>query len=140
MTEINQLKFDKKTPAILKTKKYGTNWPVVYIIHNNKEAYIGETNDASIRANQHLTNKVRKGLNQITIISDETFNKSSILDLESFLIKYMSADKKFKLQNSNNGLQNHNYYQREMYETKFREIWLKLKRKGLVQHDLKTNC
>lgn len=137
MTEINQLKFDKKTPAILKTKKYGTNWPVVYIIHNNKEAYIGETNDASIRANQHLTNKVRKGLNQITIISDETFNKSSILDLESFLIKYMSADKKFKLQNNNNGLQNHNYYQREMYETKFREIWLKLKRKGLVQHDLK---
>ena len=40
------------------------------------------------------------------------------------LIKYMSADKKFKLQNGNGGLQNHNYYQREMYETKFREIWL----------------
>lgn len=49
----------------------------------------------------------------------------------------MSADNKFKLQNGNGGLQNHNYYQREMYETKFREIWLQLKSKGLVKNDLK---
>ena len=34
----------------------------------------------------------------------------------------MSADQKFKLQNGNGGLQNHNYYQRKMYEDKFREI------------------
>lgn len=135
--EINTLKFNEETPAILKTKKYGTNWPVVYIINNEEEAYIGETTDASIRLNQHLANEVRKNLNNINIIGDETFNKSSILDLESFLIKYMAADKKFKLQNGNGGLQNHNYYQREMYETKFREIWLKLKSRGLVQHDLK---
>ncbi len=137
MTEISTIKFNEGTSAVLKTKKYGTNWPVVYIINNNEEAYIGETTDASIRSNQHLANEVRRNLNKINIIGDETFNKSSILDLESFLIKYMSADKKFKLQNGNGGLQNHNYYQREMYETKFREIWLQLKSKGLVQHDLK---
>lgn len=137
MTEISTLKFNEGTSAVLKTKKYGTNWPVVYIINNNEEAYVGETTDASIRSNQHLANEVRRSLDKINIIGDETFNKSSILDLESFLIKYMSADKKFKLQNGNGGLQNHNYYQREMYETKFREIWLQLKSKGLVQHDLK---
>lgn len=137
MTEISTLKFNESTPAVLKTKKYGTNWPVVYIINNNEEAYVGETTDASIRSNQHLANDVRRSLDKINIIGDETFNKSSILDLESFLIKYMSADKRFKLQNGNGGLQNHNYYQREMYETKFREIWLQLKSKGLVQHDLK---
>lgn len=137
MAEIITQKFNDGTPAILKSKKYGTNWPVVYIINNNEEAYIGETTDASIRANQHLANEVRRNLNKINIIGDDTFNKSSILDLESFLIKYMSADQKFKLQNGNGGLQNHNYYQREMYEIKFREIWLQLKSKGLVQHDLK---
>ena len=137
MTEISTLKFNEGTPTILKSKKYGTNWPVVYIINNNEEAYVGETTDASMRSNQHLANEVRRSLNKINIIGDDTFNKSSILDLESFLIKYMSADQKFKLQNGNGGLQNHNYYQREMYETKFREIWLQLKSKGLVQHDLK---
>ena len=137
MAEISTLKFNEGTPTILKSKKYGTNWPVVYIINNNDEAYIGETTDVSMRSNQHLANEVRRSLNKINIIGDDTFNKSSILDLESFLIKYMSADQKFKLQNGNGGLQNHNYYQREMYETKFREIWLQLKSKGLVQHDLK---
>lgn len=137
MTEISTLKFNEGTSAVLKTKKYGTNWPVVYIINNNEEAYVGETTDASIRTNQHLANEVRRSLDKINIIGDETFNKSSILDLESFLIKYMSADKRFKLQNGNGGLQNHNYYQKEMYETKFREIWLQLKSKGLVKHDLK---
>lgn len=137
MAEISTLKFNEGTPTILKSKKYGTNWPVVYIINNNEEAYVGETTDVSMRSNQHLANEVRRNLNKINIIGDDTFNKSSILDLESFLIKYMSADQKFKLQNGNGGLQNHNYYQREMYETKFREIWLQLKSKGLVQHDLK---
>lgn len=137
MTEISTLKFNEGTPALLKSKKYGTNWPVVYIINNNEEAYVGETTDASMRSNQHLANEVRRNLTKINIIGDDTFNKSSILDLESFLIKYMSADQKFKLQNGNGGLQNHNYYQREMYETNFREIWLQLKSKGLVQHDLK---
>ena len=137
MAEIITKKFNAGTPNVLKHEKYGTNWPVVYIINNNEEAYIGETTDASIRTNQHLANSVRKNLDKINVIGDETFNKSSILDLESFLIKYMSADKKYKLQNGNGGLQNHNYYQREMYEKKFKEIWLQLKSKGIVQNDLK---
>lgn len=137
MAEISTLKFNDGTPLKLKNIKYGSDWPVVYIINNNEEAYVGETTDASIRSNQHLANQVRRSLNQINIIADDTFNKSSILDLESFLIKYMSADNKFKLQNGNGGLQNHNYYQRKMYEDKFREIWLQLKSKGLVKNDLR---
>ena len=138
MAEIITKKFNKGTPLVLKNIKYGSDWPVVYILNNKHEAYVGETTDVSIRSNQHWANEVRKKLDKINIIADETFNKSSILDLESFLIKYMSADNQFKLQNGNNGLQNHNYYQREMYETKFREIWLQLKSKGLVKNDLKV--
>ena len=137
MAEISTLKFNDGTPLKLKTLKYGSDWPVVYIINNNEEAYIGETTDASIRSNQHLANELRRSLNQFNLIADDTFNKSSILDLESFLIKYMSADNKFKLQNGNGGLQNHNYYQRKMYEDKFRDIWFELKSKGLVKNDLR---
>ena len=137
MAKISTLPFNNGTPLKLKNMKYGSDWPVVYIINNNEEAYVGETTDASIRSNQHLANQVRRSLNQINIIADDTFNKSSILDLESFLIKYMSADNKFKLQNGNGGLQNHNYYQRKMYEDKFRKIWLQLKSKGLVKNDLR---
>lgn len=137
MAEISTLVFNDETPKKLKNVKYGSNWPVVYLINNNEEVYIGETTDASIRTNQHLSNEIRRNLNRINIISDETFNKSAILDLESFLIKYMSADKKYKLQNGNGGLQNHNYYQREMYEKKFKEIWKQLKDKGIVLNDLR---
>ena len=61
-----------------------------------------------------MNNPKRVVLNLINIISDEKFNKSAILDLEAFLIKYMSADKKFILQNGNGGLQNHNYYQKDI--------------------------
>ena len=137
MAEIITKKFNAGTPNVLKNVKYGTDWPVVYIINNSKEAYVGETTDASIRSNQHLANEVRRKLDTINIIGDDTFNKSSILDLESFLIKYMSADNKYLLQNGNGGLQNHNYYQRKMYEDKFKEIWIQLKSKGLVKNDLR---
>ena len=137
MTEIITKRFNAGTQNVLKHEKYGSNWPVVYILNNKDEAYVGETTDISIRSNQHWANEVRRKLDIINVIGDETFNKSSILDLESFLIKYMSADNKYKLQNGNGGLQDHNYYQREMYETKFREIWLQLKSKGIVQNDLK---
>ena len=137
MAEIITKKFNAGTPNVLKREKYGTDWPVVYIINNSKEAYVGETTDASIRTNQHLANEVRRKLDTINIIGDDTFNKSSILDLESFLIKYMSADAKYILQNGNGGLQNHNYYQRKMYEDKFKEIWIQLKSKGLVKNDLR---
>lgn len=138
MAQIKTYDFDDKVSEKLKNTKYGSNWPVVYIINNDKEAYVGETTDVSIRSNQHLANEVRRKLKNINIISDDTFNKSSILDLESFLIKYMSADEKYLLQNGNGGLKNHNYYQKEMYEKKFSEIWLQLKSKGLVTQDLRA--
>ncbi len=136
--EIKTFKFNDGTPAHLKHLNYGTNWPVVSIINNTKEAYVCETTDVSIRSNQHLANKVRRSLNTINVITDKTFNKSVILDLEAFLIKYMAADQTFKLQNSNGGMQNHNYYQREKYEKEFKNIWIRLKSKGLVRNDLKT--
>lgn len=136
MVKINTLNFDSSASEEAKKIKYGSNWPVVYIINNNTEAYIGETTNFSSRTNQHLSNEKRRSLDKINIIADKTFNKSVALDLESFLIKYMAADKLFELQNGNGGLQNHNYYQKETYEEKFKDIWNQLKTKGLVKNEL----
>lgn len=71
------------------------------------------------------------------IMTDDTFNKSVILDLEAFLIKYMSADGKYTLQNGNAGLSNFDYFSRKEYEEQFLKIWEKLKELNLVQKGIK---
>ena len=134
---IDEYKFDVKASEQVQKTKTINKWPIVYIINNKNEAYIGETTDAQSRIKQHLSNPERTILNIINIISSGTFNKSVILDLEAFLIKHMSADGKFKLQNGNGGLQFHKYYQQEEYEKLFGKIWKKLKEKGLVDKSIK---
>lgn len=116
--------------------RFGVNWPVVYVINNDEEAYVGETVDAANRSSQHLQNEERRRLRQISVISDSTFNISVIMDLESFLIQHMSSDGKFRLQNSNRGLASHNYYQREDYEKTFGKIWQQLHSRELVDHSI----
>lgn len=141
MASFNSLKFDSETAEKLKgithyDKQVGENWPVVYILSNNKEAYVGETHHASIRMSQHWLNPQRRSLEDMMLISGKNFNKSVVLDLESFLIKHMSADGKFRLQNGNGGLQDHDYYNRPFYEEIFVNIWRELKSKGLVEHTI----
>jgi hypothetical protein len=65
-----------------------------------------------------------------------TFSKSVALDLESFLIKYMSSDKKYILQNGNGGIHDHEYYNRLEYRDEFRKIWEKLRKLGVVDNSL----
>lgn len=141
MFHIDMYPFDGDAPASIERLKHnkentGTNWPVVYILNNDKEAYIGETVNASRRASQHLENEQRKKLTEIRIISDSKFNKSVVLDLESFLIRHMASDGKYVLQNGNNGVQNHNYYGKSEYEEEFRKIWNKLKKLKVVSHGI----
>ena len=107
MASIDRFEFDISTPKQVKELRHynhniGENWPIVYVINNDKEAYVGETVNASRRIEQHLQNEERRVLTEIRIISDSDFNKSVVLDLESFLIKYMAADDVFALQNGNN--------------------------------------
>ena len=141
MAAIDKLEFDVNISENLLElehygKRVGENWPVVYILNNSREAYIGETHHASVRMNQHMDNPERRRLTEIRIISGEDFNKSVILDLEAFLIKHMGADGKYKLQNGNNGLQDHDYYNRTKYEEGFQHIWKNLKKEGLVEHSI----
>ena len=136
MTSIsNELDFTNniRRDISINEPEYGKEWPIVYLIYNENEVYIGETVDASIRLEQHYENPVRRSLDKVRIISDKRFNKSVILDLESYLISHMSADTRFKkLQNGNAGHQRHNYYERDSYVTKFPGIWSSLRRIGLT--------
>ena len=114
----------------------GKDWPVVYIINNTKEAYVGETVNAAQRFDQHLQRPERRRLTEVRILSDKTFNKSVTLDLEAFLIKHMASDGKFSLQNGNSGLSDHAYYDKSGYENEFRHIWNKLKELNVVEHSI----
>ena len=139
MISIQTTEFNDATPSRLPTMRYGTDWPVVYIIDNQKdEAYVGETLDITVRSSQHLQNPERRRLTEISLISNNDFNKSVILDLEAFLIKHMSVDTRFRLQNGNMGLHLHNYYNRAFYESQFREIWTMLVERNLATKDLQS--
>ncbi|MFA6829649.1 MAG: DNA/RNA helicase domain-containing protein [Bacilli bacterium] len=137
-TAINQFPLNKEGIIEIKNHcKYGEDWPVVYILSNSREAYVGETQNAYERMTQHIKTKEKKKLTTIHLMSSNSFNKSAILDIENMLITHMHADGRFILQNANGGQSRlHNYYQRSEYQNTFAEIWEKLLDKKLVTHSL----
>lgn len=136
MPEITTFQYKKDSLEAILSYHYGKNWPIVYILNGQSEAYIGETTSAYKRAQQHVKNKARTNLNSMLIIADDEFNKSATLDIESMLIKYFAGDGKYLLQNANTGISNSDYYDRERYKAKFEVIWQELKVKGIVEHEL----
>ena len=134
---IETYEFSEEGREALKSGPKGTNWPVVYIISGDREAYIGETCSMSTRMGQHLANEERRKLTTISVIVDEKFNKSAVLDLEQSLIQLCGADGRFKLQNLNSGQSSrHDYYQRELYANRLPGIWRDLVDRGLAVHGL----
>ena len=119
-----------------KNMKVGENWPVVYVINSDKDAYVGQTTNIARRTDDHLKNPIKQKLTTIRIISDDDFNVSVALDLESYLITHMAADGKYTLLNGNNGLQDHEYYERSKYEEDFKSIWKKLHKLGVVDNTI----
>lgn len=136
MSEIQTFQFRTSKLDKIRDYKFGKNWPVVYLIENGKEAYVGQSIRAFSRTKQHLDNIRRAGLKNIHLISDDEFNMSAIFDIESWLIQYMSAEGIFALQNKNGGLKNHNYFDREKYKAKFELIWKELQKRQLVREEL----
>ena len=113
-------------------------YPIVYILYDTKTmvAYVGESTNAIARMNNHLSHPEKKNLNWVYIISDESFNKSAALDIESNLIQYMTAAGDFKLLNGNGGISSHNYYQKSEYFKIFKKIWSKLSFENIKMRDL----
>ncbi|QEC70707.1 DUF2075 domain-containing protein [Arachidicoccus ginsenosidivorans] len=115
-------------------------WPLVYILkdEHEKQAYIGETTDTIERMKVHLKNEQKQKLSEALLISSNLFNKSATLDIESSLIKYMSADETYHLINSNIGIANHHYFQqKELYEGLFENVWEQLRQLKVVRKTLK---
>lgn len=137
MSSIKTFPFHKDSFSEIRKYHFGYNWPVVYVLEDGKEIYIGETTSLYNRSKQHDENPERTKLKNIHIITDEEYNKSAALDIESLLIQYIVADEKFIVQNGNSGLSGHNYYEKEKYEAKFEKIiWEELRKMKLVDHEL----
>ena len=131
-----EIKFSSTTGQEIAILEYGKEWPIVYMLFNQQQMYIGETVDAMTRMQQHYANPKRRNLTKVRYIYSNSFNKSSILDLESYLISHISADEKYTLQNDNAGQQKHNYYQQEKYRAEFANIWRTLQDLKIAKHSI----
>ncbi len=137
-SDIKSFSFNEKGLEKVRETQKGKNWPVVYLIHDDKTLYIGETTSVATRMSQHLKNDEKKSLEIIEIIFDGEYNKSVVLDYEQRLIKYCSVDKRFKnILNKNKGQQAaHEYYNRKYYRNQFGALWQQLRKKGLAKNSL----
>ena len=137
-SDVKTFSFNEKGLEKVRQTQKGKNWPVVYLIHDDKTLYIGETTSAATRMSQHLKNEEKKNLEIIEIVFDGEYNKSVVLDYEQKLIKYCSVDRQFcKILNKNKGQQAaHDYYNRSHYRNKFSLLWQQLRDKGLAKKSL----
>lgn len=128
---------EDKFPILTKPIKEYEEHCVTYIIHNNKQIYVGETSHLLSRFKDH--NKTKKNFKFIEckIISSEFFNKSAVYDLESRLINCIYADRSLELINIKKDQASHNYYLKEQINDQlFRDIWKELQKKKIVKKSL----
>ncbi|MBP2616602.1 DNA/RNA helicase domain-containing protein [Chryseobacterium jejuense] len=114
------------------------SWPIVYFLKDKKtkSGYVGETTDVVTRINTHLKSEEKKQFSSVNFILSDLFHKSATLDLESNLIKYISADGQYTLQNGNLGISNHHYHEKKVYWDLFKDIWDELRQIGITRHSL----
>jgi len=115
----------------------GSNWPVIYLINNDTDIYIGETTSFERRFREHLRRRSFAGFTEIRFAFDGSENKSAILDYESSLIRLYNADGRFRnVLNANPGQsQDHDYHQRGLYSTNIQVLWDQLHALRLTRHD-----
>lgn len=97
-------------------KSFWDNWPMLYILENGKQAYIGESNHVKTRMSQHSTNEEKQILKNAHFIYSKHFNQSVTFDYESKLIQYIVADQLFQVTNKNSGIANKDYFEKEKYD------------------------
>ena len=117
-------------------EEYLDNWPMLYILENGKQAYIGESNHAKTRMTQHASNEEKRIFDKVHFIYSKLFNQSVTFDYESKLIQYIVADEYFEVTNKNNGIADKQYYNKKEYDEKFADLWSKLQKKKLVKHSI----
>jgi len=103
------------------------DWPMVYILTNEHEAYVGQTTSVIRRMSQHGANPQKAAFTTANIIYNAEANMSVITDYESRLIQLMSADGKYQLTNRNEGIADSNYYSKAEYDAMFEDLWSELR-------------
>jgi uncharacterized protein len=146
--EIERLDFSKR--AVDKwapLDRHNSNWPVVYVLDGDTPAesktvgivgdvYVGESLNAASRMRQHLDSDEKKHLSAIRVIVDDRFNKSVCLDLESYLIRLLAGDGSYRVLNRNDGIVEANYFDREQYQERFRDVFDELRRDGIFNRTI----
>lgn len=107
------------------------NWPTVYAIHNSRQIYVGETTKTATRMQQHLVDASKRGLRNIRIVLDPSFNKSACRDLEFQLIQLFHGDERFDVMNGNAGHEGSDYFDRDRYQEGFDRVFAQLLTDGL---------
>ncbi|OUP09800.1 DUF2075 domain-containing protein [Collinsella sp. An2] len=112
------------------------DWPMVYILANDKSAYVGQTTSVATRINQHEANEEKRDFTTVNIIYNEEFNASVITDYEHRLISLMQADGRYRLTNKNEGMTRSNYFSKHAYADMFEELWEQLRAMELAEHTI----
>lgn len=131
----------KITKGDFKNQIYGdedylSNWPMLYILENGKQAYIGESNHVKNRMSQHHSSVDKRIFDKVHFIYSSKFNQSVTFDYESKLIQYIVADELYEVRNKNAGMADKEYYGKQEYDEKFQILWRSLQREKLVKHSL----
>lgn len=131
----------KITEGDFKNQIYGeevylSNWPMLYILDNGKQAYIGESNHVKNRMSQHHNSLDKRIFDKVHFIYSSKFNQSVTFDYESKLIQYITADELYEVRNKNAGMAEKEYYGKKEYDEKFQVLWRRLQREKIVKHSL----
>lgn len=121
---------------VLGKEPFWDNWPMLYILENGQQAYIGESNHVKTRMLQHLSNDEKQIFKKVYFIYSRWFNQSVTFDYESKLIQYIAADNLYEVTNKNAGIADKQYYLKKEYDKRFEVLWRKLQQKKLVRHSL----
>ncbi|WP_169836023.1 DUF2075 domain-containing protein [Corynebacterium aquilae] len=113
------------------------DWPVVYVITNDEDIYIGETIHVGTRLEQHRNTNIKlQDMEQVRVIANDAFNKSACLHLESWLIQAASGDGTRQVKNTVTAMKESSYYQRELYARGFPGVYRQLKDEGVFTKEL----
>ena len=117
-------------------EEYLDNWPMLYILENGRQAYIGESSHVKTRMMQHSSIEEKRIFDKVHFIYSKLFNQSVTFDYESKLIQYIAADELYEVTNKNKGIADKQYYQKQEYDEKFVTLWRKLQKEKLVKHSI----
>lgn len=104
----------------------------VYILENEKDAYIGETLRIKERANEHKSKRRKFNFNRMHVITSDLMEETPAKHFEKLLITLMKIDGRFNIVNGDDGITTH-YIRQNLFELHFDKIWNQLAEKGLVK-------